>query len=198
MARFIVDGATLFFALGVTQAGLCKAPYLCDFSNNEDTLLVVSESSPSSVSVLKADPIVTDPTVRQPVVFGTTSLADSKACISVLPNDDLCVMGAAVTTSASWSGPASAAGYFKAGRWLYPPKVVNGSATMTLEEGGLAPRRYIFDNPTSQPQMPDHVAGGFVIAAAGTVLDTNATNRKALFFVDTTVSPWVVKTTLSR
>ena len=94
------------------------------------------------------------------------------------------------------------AGYARAGRLLYPPKAVSGGTSLlfTVEEAGIAPRRFIWDNPPglTPAASADHVAGGFAIIAAGTSLDPNAINRKALYFVDTAQQPWKLQTSLSR
>ncbi len=202
MVRIIVDGATQMFPVGTVLTGPCKPPYLCDFANNEDTLLVISENSPSSVSVLKADPAPFDAMVRKPIVLGATALVDTRACVSVLPNDDICTMGAASVTAASLGAIGAASGYARAGRLLYPPKAVSGGTSLlfTVEEAGIAPRRFIWDNPPglTPAASADHVAGGFAIIAAGTSLDPNAINRKALYFVDTAQQPWKLQTSLSR
>ncbi len=202
LLRIIVDGATQLLPLGTVLTGACRPPNMCDFANGEDTLVVVSENSPSSVSVLKADPVPFDSAVRKPIVLGATALVDTRACVSVLPNDDVCTMGAAQVTQASVGPIASATAYARFGRLLYAPKAVAGgtSLTFTVDEAGIAPRRFIWDNPAGLTPTPqaDHVAGGFAIIAAGTSLDPLAINRKALYFIDTTQRPWRLQTSLSR
>ena len=205
MARTLIDGQTQMLPLGAVLTGPCRPPYLCDFLNNEDTLLVVSDASPTSVSVLKSEPGMYATGARRPVVFGTTSIVESKGCVSVLPNDDQCTMGAAAVSSVGnlaggAGGGAAAASYARAGRFLYPPKVVPGGSVMRfdVEENAIILRRFIFDNPPGLTPTATRIPGGFAIVAPVGAVDPRFADKRALLFVDTTVQPWALVTSISR
>ncbi len=201
IARIIIDGFTQTFPVGVLT-GPCKPPYLCDWLNGEDTLLVMSETGPNSASMLKADATVYAMGVRRPIVFATTSVALNRACVGVLPNDDICIMGSAFVSSvgslAGNGAGASQASYAATGRMLYPPKSVPGGTAMQfiVEEIGSISRRFIWDNPAGLTPTADRIAGGFAIVAGN--IDPRFPDRRALYFVDTTVNPWVLSTSISR
>jgi len=161
----------------------------------------MSENSPTSAAVLKADPLVYAAGVRRTVVLGSTTGFETKGCVGVLPNDDVCAMGAAsVSSQGNVGGIATAAAYAATGRLLYPPRAVSGGTTMQLlvEESGVLVRRFVWDNPPGLTPTPERVPGGFAIVAGSGTLDPRFPDKRALFFVDTGSQPWVLKTALSR
>jgi len=197
--RVIIDGLTHLTPLAPNSA--CKPPSSCDFLNDHDTLMVMSENSPTSAAVLKADPLVYAAGVRRTVVLGSTTGFETKGCVGVLPNDDVCAMGAAsVSSQGNVGGIATAAAYAATGRLLYPPRAVSGGTTMQLlvEESGVLVRRFVWDNPPGLTPTPERVPGGFAIVAGSGTLDPRFPDKRALFFVDTGSQPWVLKTALSR
>ena len=56
----------------------------------------------------------------------------------------------------------------------------------------------VSSSPAGLTPVADKAPGGFAIVTPGTVLDANALDQRALLFVDTTVSPWTVQSSLSR
>lgn len=202
-----VGGASQSFTLGV-GGGPCKPPMLCDFQDDEDTLLVVSESLASSATVMKSrheTPKNAVGNVRREIAFGTTSTFESRGCVAAFEGDDACAMGAAFVSSvgslAGSGGGAAAASYAATGRLLYPPKAAPASGAGMLvgvEELGVVARRFVWSSPPGLTPEPGLRRGGFAIVAAGTVLDATAVDQRALFFVDTGEVPWAVQRALSR
>ncbi len=177
-----------------------------NIDDGEDTLLVVSENVASSATVLKArrDVLVPAPPVRRQVVFASTAALETTGCVAAFPGDDTCAMGVAAVSSvgslAGGPGSAAAASYARLGQLLYPPKEPPmGVAMLTsVDEVGVVNRRFVFSNPAGLTPEPGKAPGGFAIVASGAVLDATATARRALFFVDTTTTPWAVKSSLSK
>lgn len=169
---------------------------------DDDTLLVVSENltSPSTVLKTKHDTAKNSVNnVRLQIVLGTTSSLETTGCVAVLPTDDTCVMGAARLGGAG--GGAAQASYASTGLQLYPPSTspAQGSTMrFGVEELGVVARRFVWANPAGLTPVADKAPGGFALVARGTVLDANAVDQRALLFVDTTTSPWTVKSSLSR
>ena len=206
----IAVGATVgTFELG-SETGPCKPPYLCDFQNGEDTLLVVSENLSSSATVMKSRHDTAKNSVgniRRQIAFGTTSSLETRGCVAAFEGDNACVMGAAVVPAVAsvsnlgGGGGAAAAAYASTGMVLYPPTVTPASGAamqVGVEESGVIAQRFFWGNPAGLTPVPGKAAGGFAIVASGTVLDATAAAKRALFFVNTGVTPWTVQATLSR
>lgn len=199
-----VGAETSSFVIGGGEPR-CQSPLVCDFDDGEATLLVVSENPASSATVLKSrDERAWRPAanVRRQIAFATTSSIESHGCVHLFAGDDSCAVGAAVVGAVApvIGGPSSSA-YAATGRLLYPPLAPDPQGTPTIaqvDELGVVARRFTFADPPGLTPVAGKTAGGFAIVAAGTVLDATAVDQRALFFVDTSVSPWTVSRALSR
>ena len=198
-----VGAATSTFALGGDLTGPCKPPYLCDFLNDEDTLIVVSESIDSSVTVMKSKHDTAKNSVgnvRRQIPFGTTSSIDTHACVALFAQDDTCVIGAAKVLAGAGGG-AAAASYAATGMLIYPPLTAPAQGIpmrFGVEEIGVVSRRFVWDNPAGLTPGPGKVPGGFAIVTSGLALDATAIDKRALFFVETGGKAWTVESSLSR
>ncbi len=166
-------------------------------ATDQDTLLTVSENTDNSASVLKAERKGWDGTVkggsRVFVAANTTSL-ETRGCVAVFPADDTCVMGAtAVSTLAGAAGGgASTAAYAATGRLLKPPgkKLGVEPTRFGVEELGVVAQRFIWLDPAGLTPVQGKSPSGFVIITPGTALDAAAVDQRALWFVDTSATPW--------
>lgn len=174
--------------------------------NGEDTLLVVSENVNSPATVMKYGRPVGQPAAaglgshRLLIPFATTSTVETTACVAAFQGDDTCAMGAAAVSSVGnlAGGAAAQASYARLGQLLYPPKEPPAAGTAMLTTVTELPQRFVFSNPAGLTPVASKFPGGFAIAAAGTSIDATAVQRRALFFVDTTVTPWKVQSSLSK
>lgn len=200
LAKFTVGGVTQTVVLGAVAIGPCKPPYLCDFLTDEDTLLTVSENVNGSATVLKSARKGWDGTVKgsSRYVGATTTSVETRACVAVFPQDDSCVMGAAAVSSVGnlaggAGGGAAAASYAATGRVLQPPaKTLGTPLRFGIEEQGTIAQRFTWTDPPGLTPVPGTKSSGFVVITPGAAADGTSIDRRALWFVDTSVSPWVV------
>lgn len=193
-------GAVASVAVGATT-GAVELGVLGD----DDVLLVVSEALDSSATVMKSRHETGKNAVgnvRRTIAFGTTLVGDTKACVAVAPSDDACVMGAAAVSAVGTSGGgASSAAYAATGRLLYPPKAPPAQGTTMrfgVEELAAVTRQFLWESPPGLTPTAGRRPQGFAIVATGLALDPGAVDRRALFFVDTSVTPWSVQASLSQ
>lgn len=196
LAKFTVAGVTQTVVLGAAPIGPCKPPYLCDFLTDEDTLLTVSENVDGSATVLKSARKGWDGTVKggSRYVAASTTSVETRGCVAVFPQDDTCVMGAAAVSSVgNVGGGAAAASYASTGRVLQPPaKTLGAPVRFGIEEQGVVAQRFFWADPPGLTPVQGVKKGGFVIITPGAAADGTSIDRRALWFVDTSVSPWVV------
>lgn len=209
VVEFTVGSATRTLGIRIDLTGPRRSPYVCDFLNDEATLLVVSENPSSSATVLKVKHDTAKNSVgniRGFIAFSSTTVLETRGCVAVFPTDDTCVMGSAVVSAVSAvsaggpRGGASSAAYAATGRLLYPPKVPPQGVPMVMgvAENGAVVRRFVWDDPAGLTPTTVHTPSGLVVIASGLVLDPAAIDRRALFFVNTDANPWTVQATLSR
>ncbi len=67
-----------------------------------------------------------------------------------------------------------------------------------VEENAIILRRFIFDNPPGLTPTATRIPGGFAIVAPVGAVDPRFADKRALLFVDTTVQPWALVTSISR
>ena len=141
-----VGATTSTVTVGSVLTGPCRPPYLCDFMNDEDVLLVVSENPGSSATVLRSKHDTAKNSVgniRRTIAPGTTSNAETRGCVAVFAGDDTCVMGAANFSG----GGASSAAYAATGRMLYPPKAAPANGAPLLFAIDESTTRFFWNNP---------------------------------------------------
>jgi hypothetical protein len=200
LAKFTVAGVTQTVVLGAAEIGPCKPPYLCDFLTDEDTLLTVSENVGGSATVLKSGRKGWDGTVKggSRYVAASTTSVETRGCVAVFAQDDSCVMGAAAVSSVGnlaggAGGGAAAASYAATGRVLQPPaKTLGVPVRFAIEEQGTVAQRFLWADPPGLTPAQGVKSSGFVVITPGAAADGTSIGRRALWFVDTSVTPWTV------
>ena len=66
-----------------------------------------------------------------------------------------------------------------------------------IRELGASPQPFVWSSPAGLTPAVGKVPGGFALVTSGAVLDAAASNKRALFFVDTGSNPWTVQGSLS-
>jgi hypothetical protein len=132
---------------------------------------------------------------RRELLFASLLDAEATGCVGVSPADTGCAMGAAVSAVSGIGGMAKPGGMtsssYAAGR-LLPPSNVTDAVGVTPDLPFIyvdSVKRFDFSLPGDVVrQLAAH--GGFFVVSSSTALDAAAPDGRALFWVDSSTSPW--------
>lgn len=140
---------------------------------------------------------------RRELLFASLLDAEATGCVGVSLADTECMMGAAVSVGSGIGGlskPSGAtSGSYAAGR-LLPPSNVTDAVGVTPDLPFIyvdSVKRFDFSLPGDLVrQLAGH--GGFFVVTSATALEATAPAGRALFWVDSSTSPWSLHAVRSR